>query len=201
MPKTKSHISGLLISAGFSKRMGAFKPLMEFEEETFVVTIVRKLLLVCKNVVVVTGYNKELIEMEMNKLSSGRIILAHNPDFEKGMFTSLQTGLRQLKDSDWVLYHFIDQPFHKERFYTEFITQITKEADWIQPSYSGKTGHPILFNRKISDLILNGSPDSNLRLIRDLPDKKKVSWECGYKEVLLDFDTPDDINDYQISAR
>ena len=136
----KKKINGLLISAGFSGRMGAFKPLMTYEGEPFVVVITKKLLIFCDRVVIVTGFKNDQVESIINStfytLHSSlkhRVVCVYNSNYEKGMFTSLQTGLKELTDSNWVLFHFVDQPFHKEKFYKDFISQIDENYDWIQP--------------------------------------------------------------------
>ncbi len=54
------------------------------------------------------------------------------------MFTSLQTGLTAAINSDWILYHFVDQPGLPNKFYQEFIKQIDDEHNWIQPHLKNK---------------------------------------------------------------
>ncbi|MEW6702134.1 MAG: NTP transferase domain-containing protein [Bacteroidota bacterium] len=197
-------ISGLLISAGLSVRMGSFKPLMNYEGEPFVVVIVKKLLKFCERVIIVTGYKSDEIELVLNSqfLNSSisqlrnRIFIVFNADYEKGMFTSLKTGIKELHNSDWVLYHFVDQPFFPENFYEDLISRINAESDWIQPVHQGEEGHPLLFNKKVVEMIAKSFFDSNLRTIRNLPAVRKNYWECNYPEVLLDFDTPEEIEKF-----
>jgi len=200
---SKPIINGLLISAGLSGRMGQFKPLMLYKGKSFVVTIVEKLLTVCERVVVVTGFQKykigSIINSQFSILNSQfhkRVNCIYNPNYEHGMFTSLQTGLTELKDSDWIIYHFVDQPFHQEKFYSELISQIDDSKDWIQPCYNGKEGHPVLFKKKIFEKILTADQASSLRMIRDDGDTKKKNWECGYSQILKDFDTPEDMQSF-----
>ena len=54
-------ITGLILSAGLSGRMNSFKPIIELHNKPLIVLITEKLLNVCNNVVVVTGYKKEMI--------------------------------------------------------------------------------------------------------------------------------------------
>lgn len=198
----KKKISGLLISAGFSKRMGDFKPLIEYNNNPFIVLITKKLLDVCENVIIVTGHKSIEVEntikfafIEHNLFPRVRIVV--NPDYDKGMFSSLQTGLKELTDSDWVLFHFVDQPFHKEKFYKEFITKIDENYDWIQPMYDGKEGHPVMFKRTIFEKIISSPDDHILRLIRNDGLTKKKEWECAYPQILKDFDTPEDMKSFR----
>jgi len=110
------------------------------------------------------------------------------------MFSSLQAGLKALSISDWVLFHFVDQPFHQEKFYNQLISKIDEDYDWIQPVFEGKEGHPVLFKNTVFEKII-ASPDNHiLRLIRDDGVTKKKIWACKYPQILKDFDTPEDLN-------
>jgi molybdenum cofactor cytidylyltransferase len=156
------------------------------------------LLSVCDRVIVVTGFNRNEVEATIElAFHDGnlfpRVDLIYNPDFEKGMFSSLQAGVKAIKDSDWVLYHFVDQPFHEKKFYKDLTDQIDPEFDWIQPVYKGNEGHPVIFNNKVSDLIINSPVESMLRGISKLPMIKKEFWDCNYPKILKDYDTPDDL--------
>lgn len=197
----KKKINGLLIAAGFSKRMGDFKPLMDYNNSPFIVLITKKLLRVCENVIIVTGHKSIEIEntikfafIENNLFPRVKIIINH--DYEKGMFTSLQTGLKELTDSDWVLFHFVDQPFHKESFYKQLISKIDDSYDWIQPIYDGIEGHPVMFKKTVFEKIITSPENHILRLIRDDGLTKKKIWKCKYPQILKDFDTPEDLNDF-----
>ncbi|MHB8929896.1 MAG: nucleotidyltransferase family protein [Melioribacteraceae bacterium] len=194
----KPKINGLLIAAGFSKRMGDFKPLMEYDNNPYIVVITKKLLSVCETVVIVTGHKSIEIESTIKfafieNVLFPRVKVVVNPNFEKGMFTSLQTGVKELIDSDWILYHFVDQPFHKEKFYKEFVAQIDDEYDWIQPVYDGLEGHPVMFKKTIFEKIISSPENHILRLIRDDGSTKKKIWNCSYSQILKDFDTPEDL--------
>ena len=194
----KPKINGLLIAAGFSKRMGDFKPLMEYDNNPYIVVITKKLLSVCETVVIVTGHKSIEIESTIKyafieNVLFPRVKVVVNPNFEKGMFTSLQTGVKELIDSDWILYHFVDQPFHKEKFYKEFVAQIDDNYDWIQPVYDGLEGHPVMFKKTIFEKIISSPENHILRLIRDDGSTKKKIWNCSYSQILKDFDTPEDL--------
>jgi molybdenum cofactor cytidylyltransferase len=204
---SRVRIGGLIISAGLSSRMGNFKPLMEFNGETFIEGITKKLAQVCDKVVIVTGYQKEKIEsvlssqFSIHQLSDNSKLLScvFNPFYESGMFTSLQTGINNLNGCDWVLYHFVDQPFHKIEFYESLKAQIDDNYDWIQPVHDGKYGHPVLFNKRVLGMIKVSSPESNLKIVSDSASIKKKYWNCNHPEVLIDFDTEDDIKNFQVS--
>lgn len=196
MDEGKVNIAGLLIAAGLSSRMEEFKPLMLSNGNSFIIEIIRKMKLVCNTIVVVTGYKSERLKAEIEKFfpEDPKIYFAFNSDYEKGMFTSLKCGITNLPSSDWILYHFVDQPGLPNEFYKQFINQIDKGYNWIQPKYENKNGHPILLGKNIFQFILNASPEENLKTISHQSSVNKKFWQCNYPQVLQDIDTP---NDYE----
>ena len=193
-------ITGLIVSAGKSGRMGSFKPLMDYNGMTFLQRVILNLYSVSEKIIIVTGFNSESLQKETIKLysnnsetfSSDKIRFVKNENYEKGMFTSLQKGLSLIESCDWILYHFVDQPGLPIEFYKEFIAQIDQIHNWIQPSYNNRNGHPILFNNEIVDLILSSNENSNLRELGKSSIAKKKRWDCTYKNVLQDIDTQED---------
>lgn len=197
MTDTKINISGLLISSGFSSRMGELKPLLEFEGLPFLVQIIKKMSTVCDKIVIVLGHEAESIESIVKKYLvdlklADRTNFVFNKNFEKGMFTSLQCGLGHLQNSDWILYHFADQPGLPEQFYKDFSLQIENEVNWIQPIIKGRKGHPILLGSQIFKTILKHPQNGNLREVIASSNLRKKLWECGYAEIFQDIDTMED---------
>lgn len=188
----KPKIYGILLSAGLSGRMGKFKPLINYNSKSFLQNIVLKLDSVCEKIIIVTGFNKKEVEDNLNQLKTADLEFVYNPEFEKGMFTSLKSGLKRTSNSDWILYHFVDQPGLPEKFYTEFIKQIDDEHNWIQPAKGKRNGHPILINKTLFDLILNSYAQTSLREISKNPVVKKKFWKCEFEEILQDIDTDQD---------
>ena len=189
----RNKIHGLILSAGLSGRMGKFKPLLSYKGKSFIQNIVLRLDSVCDKIIVVTGYKGNEVEENVNQLNiNSKIEFVHNESFEKGMLTSLQTGLAKAMESDWIIYHFVDQPGLPENFYKEFVKQIDDKHNWIQPKIKEQKGHPILIKRNLFQLILDAPLNSNLRLISNHQMIKKKFWECGYAEIFQDIDTEED---------
>ncbi len=189
----KRKINGLIISAGLSGRMGKFKPLLSYKGKSFIQNIVLRLDSVCDKIIIVTGYKANEVEEDINQLNiNSKIEFVFNPKYEKGMFTSLQAGLKKADNCDWIFYHFVDQPGLPEVFYKEFVEQIDDKHNWIQPKIKEQKGHPILIKRNLFQIILDAPSNSNLRLISNDPKVKKKFWECGYEEIFQDIDTEED---------
>ena len=194
-----TNINSLLIAAGFSSRMGKFKPLLLFQNEPIIISIIKKLLTFSSRIFVVTGFKEREIILAIEKYFTEtelkeKIVFVSNPVFEKGMFTSLQKGLTKAKDCDWLLYHFVDQPQLPQIFYNDFIAQTDDKFDWIQPSFKEKKGHPILMRNTLFNIIIEAGENSSLKEIKNTNNINKKIWDCNYKEVLVDIDTPEDYN-------
>jgi molybdenum cofactor cytidylyltransferase len=151
--------------------------------------------LICDEIIIITGHNSNLIEEHTSKWEPQlhrKIKLIYNSNYKKGMFTSLKLGVENC-NTNWLLYHFVDQPnLHKE-FYYNFTKQINDDYDWIQPKQKDIKGHPILFNKKVMRKIITSKDSISLKNISSESDIKKKYWKCNYKEILLDFDTPKDL--------
>lgn len=193
-------IYSLILSAGLSGRMKMFKPLANYRGKTFLYNIIIKLDKICDEIIIVTGFNSDELKTETIKSLDDdnqskvlkKIKFVLNDSFQKGMFTSLQKGISEAKNCDWILYHFVDQPGLPENFYLDFIKQADSDYNWLQPVNKDQKGHPILLGKELFDLIADSSLGSNLREISKSSKVKKKYWECSYTEIFQDIDTDQD---------
>lgn len=190
----KPRITGLIIAAGLSSRMIKFKPLLNYNGKTFLSNIIDNLLLVCDEIIVVTGHNGWEIEAEIKNcyLNNSLVKCVHNSNYQDGMFSSIKKGVQAITNN-WVLFHQVDQPNLPQKFYGEFIKQINHNYDWIQPQYNNKRGHPILFSQKVAKMIESQNDESTLRVISNSSKVRKKYWHTNFSEILTDIDLPADI--------
>lgn len=200
--KTKNNLtlSGLIVAAGKSTRMGENKQLLNYHGVSFLSIIIKKLQLVCDHVIVVLGHEgKEIQDKIVSEqarldqkaaLKKNTPVFVVNEDYESGMFTSLQKGLKEVAKESWVLYHFVDQPTIPENFYRGFAQQRSEKVDWIQPTYEGRKGHPILFSSSLQKEILMFDPDSTLKHFFNTVKPAEMHWPCEFQQILQDIDTP-----------
>jgi molybdenum cofactor cytidylyltransferase len=176
--------------------MGKFKPVLSYNGKSFIQNIILRLDSVCDKIIIITGRKAIEVEENVNQISThSEIEFVHNANFEKGMFSSLQAGLAEVIECDWILYHFVDQPGLPIEFYKEFVEQIDDKNNWIQPKINEQKGHPILIHKSLIQVILSASVDSNLREISNDPLVKKKFWDCGYEEIFQDIDTEEDYSE------
>jgi len=198
--KNNPEITGIILAAGYSKRMNAFKPLLQFKGKSFIRNIIEKTLPVCKQVLIVTGFKKDAILAELKKYNLiSRVKVVFNKNYSDGMFSSLQTALRSTDNFKWALYHFVDQPFLPDEFYSLFVKEIENGFNWIQPVFNSIKGHPILFDEKVAKIILKSNNYSNLRDIVQNNNIKKKYWYCNYEGTTIDTDYPEDLHPYRIN--
>jgi CTP:molybdopterin cytidylyltransferase MocA len=188
-------VYGIILSAGLSGRMGKFKPLLNHKGKSFIQNIALKLNSVCTKTIIVTGFKSNEVEHNVNQLNiNSKINFVFNEQYERGMFASLQAGLKASKNPDWIFYHFVDQPGLPVKFYSECVKQIDDKHNWIQPSFKGQNGHPILIHSSVFELIINSPINSSLRVISKNSIVKKKIWACEFEEVLQDVDTKSDLS-------
>jgi len=174
--------------------MGSFKPLLKYNGETFCSQVIRKLKPVCTSIKIVTGHNSDLLisELRNHNILNEKTECVYNPDYAFGMFTSLQTGMKHLTDSDWIIVHMVDQPDLPEKFYFELVNNFEDRHDWVQPEYNSRKGHPVAIRSNLFGKILSAPKESSLRSLFSEGERKMMLWKCSYHQVLSDIDTPED---------
>jgi molybdenum cofactor cytidylyltransferase len=192
MPISNERVTAVVLAAGYSSRMGCNKYLLPIDGEAMIVHILKKISAVCKRIIVVLGHDEKILRAVISSAAIGtdqQIEFVVNADFQLGMFSSLQRGLRETENTEWVLYHFGDQPSLPPEFYTEFIEQTGAGKVWIQPKYKDRNGHPILINKKLFSVITSAPVESSLRECLSRISYERYFWRCEYPGVLQDIDT------------
>lgn len=144
-------IGGLLLAAGGSTRFGSPKQLAEFEGESLIRRAAKALIDAgCAPVTVVLGGE---IEQSSKQLTGLDVNIAINIKWEKGMSSSIKTGLKALESSTpdlaAVLISLCDQPLitseHLRRFTASFKQN---RSAIIAADYGNFQGVPALFSRE-----------------------------------------------------
>ncbi len=158
-------ISGILLAAGLSTRMGEPKQLLPFGESTIVETVVDSMLgAKFDEVIVVVGHCAAEIQKQ---LGTRAIRTVFNADYREGMLTSAQTGVRALEASDAFALMLVDQPFITSALIDQVIDAYVQTDKGIAlPSYNYRRGHPVLFHRRYADGILAlGAESGGVRVL------------------------------------
>lgn len=191
--KPKSNISGIVLAAGLSSRMGRPKMVLPWKKSTVIDQIIKTLVQSdMGDILVVTGANRKEIEDSI-KLYPVRTV--YNPDYENGsMLVSLQTGVKALPSTCRAFFVILgDQPFLKASTINSLLDLYSNQPrKIIIPSYKMRRGHPWLLDCSLKNEILDLEEPENLR---DLLKRNKP--EIAYlivddPEILEDMDSPED---------
>ncbi len=178
----------VVLAAGKSSRMGANKLLLEAGGKTILDRLLDVLTQAVDEVVVVTGNNPEPIKAVAY---AHDVHVAHNPNHEKGMTSSFQTGLRAMIHVDAVFLVLGDQLGITPDLLRRMIAAMedVPSALIVSPIHGGKRGHPVFFRSSLFGemLALTGT----LKDVVDVHEDAHVDVEGGEWST-VDFDTPTD---------
>jgi molybdenum cofactor cytidylyltransferase len=188
----------ILLAAGSSSRLGRAKQLIEFQGKILIQKAIdeaNKSQVDC--LVVVLGANAELIQTGFDNPNTPFII---NADWQHGMSSSMQAGLRFLmekEDVDQVVLMLCDQPFVDASLLDQLITaKETSGKGIVAAAYSNTLGVPALFDgRYFEDLFqLTGSEGAKKVIFKHQAEVHALDFPLG----AVDLDTEEDINQFLI---
>jgi molybdenum cofactor cytidylyltransferase len=194
---------GVILAAGESTRMGRDKALLPWPPalagspptgQTFLSAAIRALSPVTELVMVVAGKNEAALAAFVYTTAA---VLVTNPDPDRGQFSSLQVGLREVlnRGRDAAIITLVDRPP-----VTAGIIENLREAfenapseKWsVIPEYGGKHGHPIFIGREMIEVFLRAPATATAR---DLEHENREHIEyvpVNDPLVVINVNTPED---------
>jgi len=201
-PNTKG-IYGLILAAGYSSRMGAFKPLLPIGDMTAIERVIKTLEDAnVNNIVAVTGYQRDLLSPILKKR---KVREAYNSDYDLGMFTSIKAGIGQalsgIRDEDGGFFlMLVDCPLVSPEVLELILKKHEEIPDaFIVPCFCGKKGHPLFIPTIYADEILAYDGEGGLKAITNRHEEHLIRLDVQDEAVVLDMDTQDgyrEIRDY-----
>ena len=181
-------VTGVVLAAGASTRMGEQKLLLQLGGEPIVRRTVRQ---VCEtdvdDVLVIVGYEREKV---LEALEGLPIRHALNDKYQEGMGTSFRTAIEHIGGSDAALFALADQPFVTTEHYRAILHAFREQAPAIVGvRYGDVTAPPHMFSKELfpelAALVHGARPvierHSDRRIVLQFP-----------AELLQDIDTPED---------
>lgn len=188
--KPNYDITAIILTAGYSSRMGLFKPLLRIGDKTAIECVIRSLADTgVDQITAVVGYKKELLRQ---LLIDKRVRAVYNSRFDEGMFTSIQTGIKATLDVHikGFLLFLVDCPLVPPEIIMKVIEAHREHPDsFIVPCFKGKKGHPLLIPKQYAKEILDYDGDGGLKAITSKYDDKMIKIEVDDESVVLDMDT------------
>lgn len=184
-------LSAVILAAGKSERMGRNKLLIEFGG--------RPLLSWVLDAVEASRVDEAIVVLGHKPQELRPIIRAYdveevyNPDYELGMTTSFQSGLRRAS-GDAAFLILGDQLGLKPELLDEMASVMERDSEalLVSPMYQGRRGHPVLFHKTLFHEILALPPGTPIKMVVD-------RYEAHHRYVegdlwcVFDLDTPEDV--------
>jgi molybdenum cofactor cytidylyltransferase len=184
-------VFAILLSAGRSERMGAFKPLLPFGEKTVIETSVDYLRRGgVETIIVVLGHRAEELK---ELLKSQPVSFALNPNPKSEMNESIACGVRELPErTKATLIALVDHPAIPAEVVSRLITEWERGAKLLIPENKGRGGHPVLVDLCYREELLQLDPERGLRGLLDAHRAEVVRVPVESPYIARDMDTWDD---------
>ncbi len=145
-------LAAVVLAAGRSSRMGTNKLLLKVGSRSVIEHILFSLKPI--ETTVVLGHKPEDIR---NIAEAHGVRTVHSPDYERGMTTSFQAGLRDLDPGVEAVFMVLSDTFGFSHELLERMAGIMaedSEALIVSPVYEGRRGHPVLLRSPLFDEFL-----------------------------------------------
>lgn len=186
-----SQVAAILLAAGQSKRMGAFKPLLPFGNKTVIESCIDYLREGgVETIVVVVGHRADEVRERLEKHD---VRFAFNPDPDSEMGASIAAGISALPGSaEATLIALADHPAVPASVVSTVIDAWNKGAGLVIPTWQNRGGHPVLIDLAFKSELLTLSSTGGLRkLFEDHPDQvQRIAVDSPF--IARDMDTWDD---------
>ena len=186
-------IYGIILAAGEGKRMGKVKLTLPLGDKQLIEWVLQavKLTPLDKYFLVVRPEDKDIIKI--GKAWGAEIVL--NPDFRKGMSTSIKKALLKINTQEVEGFFLIlgDQPLITAKIINKLIKSFSPgKEEIIVPYFKDKRGNPVLFDICWKDELMAVTGDVGGRvLIKAHPEKiKRVN--ISDRAILFDIDQEKD---------
>ena len=189
-------LSAILLAAGSSRRMGAHnnKLLLPWHERTIVASTAANLLAAgLKEVIVVTGYEAPKI---IDALKCLPLQFTHNPAFDDGMTSSIQTGVREAHGDGYMICladMVLISPAEYAQLASAWEQQYLLDPYCIGiPEYRGEKGNPVIFPAALRVSILSHPEKEGCRELVRHNQSHQLHIDMPYDHILRDIDRPED---------
>ena len=186
-------IYGIILAAGEGKRMGKVKLTLPLGNKKLIEWVLQaaKLTPLDKYFLVVRPKDKDIIKI--GKAWGAEIVL--NPDFRKGMSTSIKKALLKINTQEVEGFFLIlgDQPLITSKIINKLIKSFSPgKREIVVPYYKNRRGNPVLFDIYWKDELMAITGDVGGRvLIKAHPEKvKRVN--ISDEAILFDIDQEKD---------
>lgn len=185
------NISAIIPVAGFSSRMGAFKPLLSIGGKTVLENSIGLFQVIgLKNIIVVTGYRADDIRLDYG----ANVQKVYNPAYAEDMFSSIKLGIEHLpEDCEAFFLLPADMPSVNPETIQRLLARFySSSVKIVYPKYLSHFGHPPLISCELVASILDWDGDGGLRACLNSYKHLATSVEVDDPGIRMDMDYPED---------
>ncbi len=193
-PDSVAHpqVAAVILAAGKGTRMGGAKmtavlggkPLVRYPHEAVAASG-------ASPVITVVGHDAERVGPALADIETH---IVHNPDFARGMATSLKAGIAAVPDSaSGALVMLGDMPHVTPQIINRLIAAFVEKplVKAVVPMVGGQRGNPILIGRSLFEAVMALEGDMGARKLLDSAGDGVVEVMIDDVAVLTDVDTPE----------
>jgi putative nucleotidyltransferase with HDIG domain len=188
----RSNIAATILAAGWSSRMGRFKPLLPIGDVPILERAIGLFNSVgVEEVVVVTGRRREDLTPLIDQYRARE---ANNKEFHLGMYSSVKTGVAALNDRVEAFFMLpVDIPLVRPATLRLLLRKFRSgRHSIIYPTIRGRRGHPPLIGVCHVERILAHPGTGGLKAVLKQHDNEACEVATPDEYVLFDIDTPED---------
>ena len=187
--KSCKSCTAILLAAGRSSRMGAFKPLLPFGNKTVIECCIDSLREGgVETIIVVLGHREDDLR---RKLTGVRFAVNPDPDSEMG--ASIAAGVRELPDdAQATLIALADHPAVPAAVVSTVTEAWVQGAQIVIPTWQGRGGHPVLVDLGFRPELLNLRASGGLRAFFESHRETVTRVPVDSPFIARDMDTWDD---------
>lgn len=189
-------LKGLIPAAGYSSRMGQFKPLLEAGGRSLLERAISSLREGgVEEIWVVTGFRAEEVRKEASRLGCRTV---HNPDYPEGMYSSVRAGVTALGNFEGAFFFLPgDIPLVRPSTIRYITSSFSPDDQVLIPSFRGRRGHPPLMSAGLCRPILDYGGEGGLRGFMEASQVSIRELPVSDRGILQDADTPRDLEQVQ----
>jgi len=191
---TKSHddVAAIILVAGRSTRMGAFKPFLPFGPKTVIESCIDAMRDAGVLTVIVVVSADRAAEVQ-EYLQGSNVVFAVNPDAASEMSASVALGVSAVPDqTKAVLILPVDHAAVPAEAISTVIDEWQTGAVLIKPVIGERGGHPVLVDLRFRNELLNLNPAQGLKGLFDAHKSQVARVPVHSNYVARDMDTWDD---------
>jgi molybdenum cofactor cytidylyltransferase len=196
-PRSAPTIAAVVLAAGRSRRMAPHNKLLVADRtgKPMIARVVDNVLSSnARPVLVVIGHQSEQVQ---HALGGRPVRYVHAPDYAHGLSASLKTGIAAVpEECAAALVCLGDMPLVTGRMIDRLLSAYDPDEGRliVLPTFRGKQGNPMLWDKRFFPEILQITGDSGARFLLGKHLEAVTEMEMADDAVLRDFDTTESLN-------